>query len=146
MTVEKYGVKPGEHIPGTVVHQYMTDFAKSFDIWRRIRFRTKIEEIQQGSDGQWILNLTTFQSVDGKETTQMKKITVDKLVVATGVTGNPNMPTIPGADDFDAPLFHAKEFLQTKELLQSAKKVVVYGGSKSAVRISKLSLELSHFP
>lgn len=84
MTVEKYGVKPGEHIPGTVVHQYITDFAKTFDIWRRIRFGTKVEEIQQGPDGQWILTLTTFQSVDGKETTQTKKITVDKLVIAPG--------------------------------------------------------------
>ncbi len=144
MTVEKYGVKPGEHIPGTVVHQYMTDFAQTFDIWRRIRFRTKVEDIQQGSDGQWILNLTTFQSVDGKEMTQTKKITVNKLVIATGVTGNPNMPNIPGADEFDAPLFHAKDFLEKKELLQTAKKVVVYGGSKSAVRIPKLLLELSH--
>jgi cation diffusion facilitator CzcD-associated flavoprotein CzcO len=146
MTVEKYGVKPGEHIPGTVVHQYMTDFAKTFDIWRRIRFGTKVEEIQQSSDEKWVLDLTTFQSVDGKETTQAKKITVDKLVIATGVTGNPNMPNIPGADELDAPLFHAKDFLEKKELLQTVKKVVVYGGSKSAVRASKLLLGFSPLP
>jgi cation diffusion facilitator CzcD-associated flavoprotein CzcO len=140
MIVDKYGVKPGEHIPGTVVHQYMADFAKTFDIWRRIRFRTKVEEIQQESNGQWILTLTTFQPTDGKETMKTKKIAVDKLIIATGATGNPNMPNIPGADDFDAPLFHAKEFLQKKELLKIAKKVVVYGGSKSAVRIFQLLL------
>jgi len=146
MTVEKYGVQPGEHIPGTVVHQYMTDFAKTFDIWRRIRFGTKVEEIQQTSDEKWVLTLTTFQSADGTETTQTKKITVDKLVIATGVTGNPNMPDILGAEEFDAPLFHAKDFLGKKELLQTAKKVVVYGGSKSAVRTSKLLLGFSPLP
>ena len=136
MTVEKFGVKPGEHIPGTVVHQYMTDFAKTFDIWRRIRFRTKVDEIQQADDGQWVLKLTMLHSNNGKETMETKSITADKLVIATGVTGNPNMPDIPGADTFGVPLFHAKEFLQQKELLKTAKKVVVYGASKSAVRIS----------
>jgi cation diffusion facilitator CzcD-associated flavoprotein CzcO len=139
MTVDKFGVKPGEHIPGTVVHQYMTDFAKTFDIWRRIRFRTKVEEIQQATNGRWILTLATSQSNDGKEETLTKKIAVDKLIFATGVTGNPNMPDMPGADTFDAPLFHAKDFLQKKELLRTAKKVVVYGGSKSAVRTCRLS-------
>jgi hypothetical protein len=134
MTVEKFGVKPGEHIPGTVVHQYMTDFAKTFDIWRRIRFRTKVEEIQQAENGKWILKLTTFRSTNGEETMETKSITADKVVIATGVTGNPNMPDITGADTFDAPLFHAKDFLQNKELLKTANKVVVYGGSKSAVR------------
>jgi len=135
MSVEKFGVKPGEHIPGTVVHQYMTDFAKTFDIWRRIRFRTKVDEIKQAGDGKWVLKLTTFHSNNEKETTDTKSITVDKLVIATGVTGNPNMPDIPGADTFGAPLFHAKEFLQQKELLKTANKVIVYGGSKSAVSI-----------
>ncbi|PMD44897.1 FAD/NAD(P)-binding domain-containing protein [Hyaloscypha variabilis F] len=132
MTVEKFGVKPGEHIPGTVVHQYMTDFAKTFDIWRRIRFRTKVEEIQQVENGKWILKLTTFRSTNGEGTMETKSITADKVVIATGVTGNPNMPDITGADTFDAPLFHAKDFLQNKELLKTANKVVVYGGSKSA--------------
>jgi cation diffusion facilitator CzcD-associated flavoprotein CzcO len=147
MTVEKFGVKPGEHIPGTVVHQYMTNFAKTFDIWHRIRFRTKVEEIQQTSNGGWILTLNIIQSADGKETMETKQIFVDKLVIATGVTGNPNMPDIPGADDFDAPLFHAKEFLQKKELLKTAKKVVVYGGSKSAVRrFQLLPISFSSFP
>ena len=134
MTVEKYGVQPGEHIPGTVVHQYMTDFAKTFDIWRRIRFGTKVEEIQQVENGKWILKLTTFRSTNGEGTMETKSITADKVVIATGVTGNPNMPDITGADTFDAPLFHAKDFLQNKELLKTANKVVVYGGSKSAVR------------
>jgi cation diffusion facilitator CzcD-associated flavoprotein CzcO len=139
MTVEKFGVKPGEHIPGKIVHQYLTDFAKTFDIWRRIRFRTKVEEIEQAPNGQWILTLAISQSADGKETMETKKIAVDKLIISTGVTGNPNMPDIPGAESFDARLFHAKDFLQKKQLLNMAKKVVVYGGSKSAVRTFSIS-------
>jgi Pyridine nucleotide-disulphide oxidoreductase len=139
MTMEKFGVKPGEHIPGAVVHQYVTDFAKAFGIWHRIRFQTKVEQIQQSSNGEWILTLTVSQSYNGKESMmERKQIAVGKLVIATGVTGNPNMLDIPGEDTFDAPLFHAKEFLQKKEILKTAKNVVVYGGSKSAVRLCRL--------
>jgi cation diffusion facilitator CzcD-associated flavoprotein CzcO len=137
MTAEKFGVKPGEHIPGRVVYQYLTDFAKTFDIWRRIRFRTKAEELEQTSDGQWIVTLATSQSIGGREAVEITKIVVDKLIIATGVTGTPHMPDIPGADTFDAPLFHAKDFLQKKDLLKKAKKVVVYGGAKSAVILSR---------
>jgi len=132
MTVEKFGVKPGQHIPGEVVHRYLTEFAKTFDIWRRIRFRTMVEEIQQASNGQWIL--TTSYSTDGQKAMEMKKIAVNKLIMATGVTSYPFMPNIPGTETFDAPLFHARDFLQKKDLLKTAKKVVVYGGAKSAVR------------
>ncbi|KAB8295900.1 hypothetical protein EYC80_008721 [Monilinia laxa] len=38
MTTEKYGVKPGEYIPGSVVHQYLEDFAKEYNVYDKIRF------------------------------------------------------------------------------------------------------------
>lgn len=138
MTVEKFGVKPREHIPSAVVHHYLTDFAKTFDIWRRIRFSTKVEEVVEGEKGQWIITVATTQTSDGKKSVETKKLVADKLVLATGVTGNPNMPQIEGADTFDAPMFHCKEFLQKKDLLLTSKKVVVYGGSKSGVRTDHL--------
>jgi cation diffusion facilitator CzcD-associated flavoprotein CzcO len=143
MKVEKFGVKPGQHIPGEVVHQYLTDFAKTFDIWRRIRFRTTVEEIQQASNGQWILTIS--YSADGKDTIRTRKIAVNKLVVATGVTSHPYMPSIPGVETFNTPLFHARDFLQKKDLLKTAKKVIVYGGSKSAVRTFGLLYLVSVF-
>ena len=53
MDAEKYGIKPDGHIPGLAMHNYMTDFAKHFDIFRRIEFRTKVSQVDKLADASW---------------------------------------------------------------------------------------------
>ncbi|TVY73336.1 FAD-dependent monooxygenase DEP4, partial [Lachnellula suecica] len=120
MDPEVFGVKAREHMPGTVVYEYLEAFARRFDVLERIRFGWKVEEVSEDGDGGWVIN------VEGE-----KNIRAKKLVLATGLTGNPNMPSIPEAAEFGGPVYHAKDFVQHKDLLHTAKKVAVYGASKS---------------
>ncbi len=39
---ETFGVKPGEHIPGTVLHEYLTKYAEKFGILDKIRCNSKV--------------------------------------------------------------------------------------------------------
>lgn len=126
MTPEAFGVKPGEHIPGTVIHKYLDQFAKKFGVLEKIRFSTKVDVVEKDGDDKWLISITE----PGNEE-ESKTIVANKLILATGLTGNPNMPDIPGASTFGGPVYHAKEFLQNKGLLDTAKTVAVYGGSKS---------------
>lgn len=124
MTPEKFGAKPKDHIPGKVIHEYWAEFAKKFGVEEKLRLNTRVEEVAQDSEGKWLIGITG----PGGES---KNIVASKLIVATGLTGNPNMPDLRGLSDFHGPVFHAKEFLQHKDILKEAKTVAVYGACKS---------------
>lgn len=59
-----------------------------------------------------------------------------KIIIATGLTSQPNFPQYPGAETFDAPYFHAKEFCRNGETVKTAKEVVIVGGAKSAYDVA----------
>ena len=125
---DKYGVRPNEHIPAAVLHQYLTDYAKHFGVFDRIQFNTKLDTVVPDSDDAWIL---TTSSPKGTETLHTKR-----LILATGLTSSPNLPSYPGQESFTVPFFHAKDFCAHKGTLSTAKNAVVVGGAKSAFDVA----------
>jgi len=123
MSSETYGVQKGQHIPGPVLHRYLTDYAKKFGVFGRIRLNTKVHSAEPTEEGGWILKTSS----SGSPTLKTKK-----LVLATGLTSQPYIPDIPGKGKFDAPLFHARDFRANANTLKEAKNAVVLGGAKSA--------------
>ncbi len=126
-----FGVKPGEHIPGPVVHDYLRTYAEKFDIMRRIRFESKVETVErrQGGGG-WIL---TVQEGGNNSEDARSQLLAEKLVIATGLTSEPFLPDFVGSESFDTPLFHCRDFLEHGDrLFRSAINVTVFGGTKSA--------------
>lgn len=122
MDEKTWGVKPGEHIPGTVLHDYLTKYAERFGVLEHIRFNSKVESAERGEKGGWLLRVGEQQA----------SILAKKLVVATGMTSQAFVPTFEGQDLFDGPLFHSKDFVQHAATLDTAKTVTVLGGTKSA--------------
>lgn len=127
MSTEVYGVKPGEHIPGEVLHRYLTDFAKKFGMFSRTRFNTKVVSIEATQDGYRV----AVSASNGDQVLETKKI-----IIATGLTTEPNMPQYPGKEDFGGPYFHAKDFRSNGSTVKSAEHVVVVGAGKSAFDVA----------
>ncbi|KAF2764548.1 dimethylaniline monooxygenase (N-oxide forming) [Teratosphaeria nubilosa] len=125
MTTETYGVKPGEHIPAAVLHRYLTDFAKKFGVFARTRFNTKVTSIEALENGQWRISISSEHGCEQLET--------KKIILASGLTSQPNMPSYVGMKDFEAPIFHAKDFCRNGDTVKTAKKAVIVGGAKSAM-------------
>lgn len=75
-----WGVKPGSHIPGLVVHDYLTAFAKRFGVAERIRYGCRVESVERGENEGWVLR--TISEGEGKEGV----VRTRKLIVATGMT------------------------------------------------------------
>ncbi|KAI9735598.1 MAG: hypothetical protein M1834_001614 [Cirrosporium novae-zelandiae] len=121
-----YGVKPGQHIPGNILHQYLTDYAEKFGVLPRIRFQSKVETVEKKHDGGWLL---TIKMCDENSKTQ---IMTQKLIVATGLASEPFLPDFKGKGKFDAPFFHCRDFLGHADTLKTARRVAVLGGTKSA--------------
>jgi cation diffusion facilitator CzcD-associated flavoprotein CzcO len=127
---ETFGIKAGEHIPGTVLHEYLTKYAEKFGIMDKIRCNSKVvsAEHKEGPEGGWILTVQDTSESAAKE----KKILARKLILATGLTSEAFLPDFKGQDTFGVPLFHTKDFKQHADTLDSAKTVTVFGGTKSS--------------
>ena len=125
-----FGVQPGEHIPAAVLHQYLTKYAEHFGVFRRIRFNTTVESAEQTADGSWTLTASEQPTDDAMPIPS--QLQTKKLIVATGLTSEPNMPDIPGSSAFAGLLFHSKDFQHHAASLESARHVAVLGGAKSA--------------
>lgn len=121
---ESYGVKPGQHIPGEVVHKYLKNYAVHFGLMQRLRLNTKVNSAERRPGEGWLL-LTLSE---GRPT----QLYAEKIIVATGLTNEPFIPELPIQGSFEPPVFHTKELLQRAESLKTAKSVTIFGGAKSA--------------
>jgi cation diffusion facilitator CzcD-associated flavoprotein CzcO len=126
MTTERFGVKPRQHMPGKVIHDYLEAYAQEFGIAQCVRLNTKVLSAEHLPEGGWILEISSA----GSETTV--KVSSQRLIVATGLTSEPFMPHINGQEDFNRPLFHIKDFRKHEETIHTGKRVTVFGGTKSA--------------
>ncbi|KAI6781161.1 Flavin monooxygenase-like protein [Emericellopsis cladophorae] len=125
---DAYGVAKDQHIPGTVLHTYLTDFAKAFDLFDKVQFHTKVNVVEPTDDEAWSISISAPKGT--------KTYRAAKIILATGLTSTPNMPEYKGADTFDAPLFHAKDFCARADELKGAQNTVVVGGAKSAYDVA----------
>ncbi|KAF5688209.1 dimethylaniline monooxygenase [Fusarium denticulatum] len=126
MDTETFGVKPGQHIPGQIVHRYLETYARHFDIYDKIRFEHRVETAEHQENGGWVLTVRDIKVGDNI------KIKARRLVLATGLTSEPFLPIFQGQEDFGAPIFHAKELRNHEDTYETAKSVTVFGGTKSA--------------
>ncbi|KAG5798054.1 hypothetical protein H9Q69_002928 [Fusarium xylarioides] len=121
MDTETYGVKPGQHIPGQIVHRYLETYARHFDIYNKIRFEHKVGTAEHQDNGGWILTVRNIKAGDNI------KIKARRLVLATGLTSEPFLPIFEGQEDFGAPIFHAKDLVNHEDTYETAKSVTVFG-------------------
>ncbi|KAM0561469.1 hypothetical protein ACHAPJ_003352 [Fusarium lateritium] len=126
MDTETFGVKPGEHIPGKTVHRYLNTYAQHFGIYDKIRFEHAVEVAEHQEGGGWTLNVRDIKAGNKVE------IMAKRLVLATGLTSEPFLPHFDGQEEFDAPLFHGKDFAKHEETFETANSVTVFGGTKTA--------------
>jgi cation diffusion facilitator CzcD-associated flavoprotein CzcO len=122
MDEKTWGVKPREHVPGKIVHDYLEKYAEKFGVLSKIRFDSKVETAERGEKTGWLLTIAE----------QKGSILAKKLIVATGMTSQAFLPTFKGQESFGVPLFHSKDFAQHAATLDTAKSVTVLGGTKSA--------------
>jgi cation diffusion facilitator CzcD-associated flavoprotein CzcO len=130
MTTDAFGVKPREHIPGQVVHDYLEKVAEKFDIADKIRYSTRaISAEQNNSSGGWIVKSVSgaSESSEGVESTILAR----KLIVACGLTSEPFLPYFEGQSSFGKPIFHGKDFAQHADTLETSRRVTVLGGGKT---------------
>ncbi|KAM7211547.1 hypothetical protein V8F06_013070 [Rhypophila decipiens] len=147
MDQERFGIAPGQHVTGEAMHEYLSAYAEHFNLTSRIRFRTKVIEVQQrASDDQDSLDGWDVK-VEDAGTGACTTMSCKRLIIATGVLSVPSIPDLPGADEFDAPLLHSSDLgLEDAAIMKSPdiKTIAVIGGCKSAYDTVYLAATTGH--
>ncbi|KAH7169976.1 hypothetical protein EDB81DRAFT_150410 [Dactylonectria macrodidyma] len=128
---EKYGLKEGSHIPGSVLHTYLTDFATHFDILRRIKFETHVQEITKLEKG-WMITAKDLETGDSPATPVIYRC--NKLIVSSGLASTPNPVSIPGQETFGKPILNHGQLKEEGRRVAedpSVKSVTIVGASKT---------------
>ncbi|KAJ6442374.1 flavin-binding monooxygenase-like family protein [Purpureocillium lavendulum] len=125
MDSERFGIKPGQYIPGHILNTYLKAYAVNFGIDRLIRLSTKVLAAEHHDDANGGWTLTVIDDQRGQS-----QLFTRRLVIATGMTSEAFLPRFEGQDHFGGPVFHGKYFLQNKDTLQTAKTVTVFGATK----------------
>ena len=134
---DNFGVHAGEHVPGEVMHKYLNAYADKWGLRKRTSLGTKVSVIKRLEDDQedcWRLSVQAPRSTPD-ENPAFTTIRTRKLIISTGVTSNPHLPSIAGEENFDAPIVHTAALGRQQGVLfkdSDVKKVAVLGGGKSA--------------
>ncbi|KAL6922897.1 hypothetical protein FSST1_000171 [Fusarium sambucinum] len=127
MTTKRFGVEPGNYIPGEVMHEYLESYAREFGIDKHVMLSTKVVSAEHKTEGGWVLE--TQSTKDERKTST--QVFARRLIIATGMLSEPFMPHILGQEEYDRPLFHSKDFQKHRDTISTAKRVTVFGGTKS---------------
>lgn len=128
--VAHLNIKEKGILTGETIHAYLFEYAKYFDLLRRIRLDTEVMRATNNEADAvkaWTLDLS---SGEDERTT-----TCSKLIVATGQTSKPFVPFSSGSQDFRKPIIHSADLGTTGQSIlhaDSTNHITVLGGSKSA--------------
>jgi cation diffusion facilitator CzcD-associated flavoprotein CzcO len=120
--------------PGPEIRAYFEGVARKHGVLGRTRFGDEVARLEF-TRGRWQL-----------ETKSGHRDEVDAVIAATGVLHHPNLPEIPGLDDFEGALFHSARWDHAVAL--DGRRIGVVGTGSTAVqivsavvnRVAKLSL------
>ncbi|KAG6364769.1 hypothetical protein INS49_006373 [Diaporthe citri] len=121
---EEFGIERGQHIPGPVIHEYLSRYAEKFEIADKIWLKHAVVSVEHKDEGGWI--------VTAKAGDHTIKLGAAKIVVATGLSSEEFLPRFDGEETFGSPIAHTKHFPKYSDTLDTAKSVTVLGGPKSA--------------
>ncbi|KAL8752231.1 MAG: hypothetical protein Q9199_005892 [Rusavskia elegans] len=129
-----YGFFPGKYTTA-YLESYVDDHTYSGQTIRdRISFNsyvksiTKIQAADTADGANWEI------TYNGN-----RKVRTAKLIDATGMTSQPQIPTLPGSSDFKGRTLHHKSFGQSQTLLledPSVQNICIIGGAKSAADVA----------
>jgi len=108
------------------VLQYLRDYAAHFGLHQYVHLNTVVESVEPAAQGKWRVRARTGERVSTE--------TFDAVVVCSGRDRYPQMPQLPGSDNFAGQLLHSSRYKGPEAFAD--KRVVVAGVGSSGVDIA----------
>ncbi|KAL8689708.1 MAG: hypothetical protein Q9224_004582, partial [Gallowayella concinna] len=118
---------------GVFKAKYTSRYLESYIDQRVYAGKSIRERITYGFDVQRIMKEDGGWFISGRDATGEHHLKTSRLIIASGLTSVPNMPTLPNQEAFENPIIHQKDFGQSTVLSSpDLNNVTVLGGAKSA--------------
>jgi len=120
-------------------HAYLKRYVEEFDLEKFIHYNVKVERISRKFDADTPFNVTFDVEFHDADSANVKNLdtSYEVVVVATGYTSTPHIPTISGSQKFTGLMLHTSEintkFSPIGDATVEKKNVVILGGGKSAL-------------
>lgn len=133
-TEQYYGFFPGKYTTAYLESYVDNHIYSGQTIRDRILFKSNVDciieipQLDSAEGAHWDITYNTTQ-----------KIRTSKVIDATGMTSQPQVPTLPGSFDFKGKTLHHKSFGQSQALLlkdPSVQSICIIGGAKSAADVA----------
>lgn len=126
------------------MRNYLNSYAQNFGVLERIRFQTEVTNVSRktGERPGWVVTIRVKEGNGGE--TQEEKHEFDFVLVCNGIFSFPNLPSLPGREEFTASggrVLHSTEFNDASII--EGKRVVVVGFGKSACDIATLAANIA---
>ena len=126
------------------VRRYIEDYANHFELKKFVQFDTIVTKIQPVEKSKhhvvWQVSVKNVQNIDGNAVMEV----FDAVVIAAGVFAAPNVPDIPGLNEFNGKVIHSFDY-RVPEVFADMRVAVVGGcisGQDIAVDVSKSAREV----
>jgi cation diffusion facilitator CzcD-associated flavoprotein CzcO len=119
---------------GAHVHAYLEDYSKHNGVTDLVRFGRSVVSVRREGTDQWTV------SHEGDDGTERERFS--HVAVCTGIFNRPNLPQVPGMDEFrvaGGQILHTSQ--ATDPALLVDKRVVVVGFQKSATDVASYAAE-----
>ncbi|XP_071476242.1 flavin-containing monooxygenase 5-like [Diadema antillarum] len=121
------------YLQGEDVFKYYVDYANHFDLWKKIRFNTRVIRVEKADDfektGRWIVR---SQCKDEDVKTEV----FDAVMVCSGFYSSGFIPEYPGLAEFKGQVLHTCQFRRGSDFKD--KTVLVVGAGHSAGDVAVL--------
>ncbi|TGK19637.1 flavin-containing monooxygenase [Leptospira stimsonii] len=102
--------------------EYHRSFARAYDLYREIQFRTQVKNIEKQGD-LWLVELENGEARY-----------YESVVCANGITWSPSYPNFPGRETFSGEILHSKEYRDPS--IFKGKRVLIVGAGNSGCDIA----------
>lgn len=130
---EALGVPESSDITGEMMADYLEIYAKRFGVLERCRLGTEVIKVErEAGDGSWVV---TVRPTGAGGKTYGEGLKCEKLIMATGHTSMPKLPSNIDTSHYTGKTFHAKEIgKRYYDLLkdEDVNTITVVGGNKSS--------------
>jgi putative flavoprotein involved in K+ transport len=125
----RFSTVPGQDFPGDPDHyphrdevvEYLRHYAAT--LGAEIRTNTGVTEIHTHPESGFAVHTTTGGTLH-----------TAGIVAATGSFGNPNLPALPGEDQYTGRVLHSADYRNPKQYV--GERIIVVGGGNSAMQIA----------
>ena len=127
-----------DHISLPEYVRYLERYCTQYNLWRSINLGSRVTKVESIDDGKWPHRLR-YDTTAEDGTPMEGAYQCSHIAVCTGLHVKPNIPNIPGIDNFQGEAYHSSQYKARSQL--TGKDALILGCGETAMDIAYESIK-----